>query len=129
MIIYSKLDLSRVEDFWALLNRLDTETDYMMYEPDERKEKTSVQELASDIEANVIQIVIIKVRTTKLIIIFNKPCFFQINFQFHLNSRHLLLPFRHSLKRLHHQYAYQVLLKQSSVRLEMLSFPNHYSKR
>lgn len=39
MIIYSKLDLSRVEDFWALLNRLDTETDYMMYEPDERKEK------------------------------------------------------------------------------------------
>ena len=55
MIIYSKLDLSRVEDFWVLLNRLDTETDYMMYEPDERKEKTSVQELASDIEANVIQ--------------------------------------------------------------------------
>ena len=55
MIIYSKLDLSRIEDFWALLNRLDTETDYMMYEPDERKEKTSVQELASDIEANVIQ--------------------------------------------------------------------------
>ena len=55
MIIYSKLERSRVADFWALLNRLDTETDYMMYEPDERKEKTSVQELASDIEANVIQ--------------------------------------------------------------------------
>lgn len=55
MITYRKLERGRVADFWELLNQLDAETDYMMYEPDERKEKTSVQELESDIEANVIQ--------------------------------------------------------------------------
>ena len=39
MIIYSKLENDRIKDFWELLNRLDTETDYMMYEPNERKAK------------------------------------------------------------------------------------------
>ena len=47
MIIYSKLEINRIKDFWELLNRLDTETDYMMYEPNERKAKTTVQELKS----------------------------------------------------------------------------------
>ena len=49
MIIYSKLEINRIKDFWELLNRLDTETDYMMYEPNERKAKTTVQELKLDI--------------------------------------------------------------------------------
>ena len=47
MIIYSKLEINRIKDFWELLNRLDTETDYMMYEPNERKAKTTIQELKS----------------------------------------------------------------------------------
>ena len=55
MIIYSKLEINRIKDFWELLNRLDTETDYMMYEPNERKAKTTVQELKLDIQDNVIQ--------------------------------------------------------------------------
>ena len=29
MIIYSKLEINRIKDFWELLNCLDTETDYM----------------------------------------------------------------------------------------------------
>ena len=49
MIIYSKLEINRIKDFWELLNRLDTETDYMMYEPNERKAKTTIQELKLDI--------------------------------------------------------------------------------
>ena len=55
MIIYSKLEINRIKDFWELLNRLDTETDYMMYEPNERKAKTTLQELKLDIQDNVIQ--------------------------------------------------------------------------
>ena len=55
MIIYSKLEINRIKDFWELLNRLDTETDYMMYEPNERKAKTTIQELKLDIQDNVIQ--------------------------------------------------------------------------
>ena len=55
MIIYSKLEINRIKDFWELLNCLDTETDYMMYEPNERKAKTTVQELKLDIQDNVIQ--------------------------------------------------------------------------
>ena len=49
MIIYSNLEINRIKDFWELLNCLDTETDYMMYEPNERKAKTTVQELKLDI--------------------------------------------------------------------------------
>ena len=45
MIAYSNLEINRINDFWELLNRLDTETDYMMYEANERKAKTTVQEL------------------------------------------------------------------------------------
>ena len=41
MIIYSKLEINRIKDFWELLNRLDTETDYMMYEPNERNDVVS----------------------------------------------------------------------------------------
>ena len=49
MIIYSNLEINRIKDFWELLNCLDTETDYMMYEPNERKAKTTIQELKLDI--------------------------------------------------------------------------------
>ena len=55
MITYSSLELCRIDDFWALLNRLDTETAYMMYEPKERMAKTTVQDLTSDLRENVMQ--------------------------------------------------------------------------
>lgn len=54
MIIYSELEFRRINDFWKLLNRLDSETNFMMYEPNERKAKTTIQELRSDIQDNVI---------------------------------------------------------------------------
>ena len=40
--------------FKQALNTLDAETDYMMYEPNERTQTTNVQELKNDIENNVI---------------------------------------------------------------------------
>lgn len=55
MIVYSELELNKMETFWNLLNCLDMETNYMMYEPNERKEKTTVIELGKDIQNNVIQ--------------------------------------------------------------------------
>ena len=54
MIIYSKLEINRIKDFWELLNRLDNETDYMLYVPNEWKAKTTVHELKLDIQDNVI---------------------------------------------------------------------------
>lgn len=32
MLYYRTLELNQIEDFWKLLNTLDAETDYMMYE-------------------------------------------------------------------------------------------------
>lgn len=55
MISYSDLELNRIDAFWNLLNCLDMETNYMMYEPNERKEKTTIIELGKDIQDNVIQ--------------------------------------------------------------------------
>lgn len=54
MLYYRTLELNQIEDFWKLLNTLDAETDYMMYEPNERTQTTNVQELKNDIENNVI---------------------------------------------------------------------------
>lgn len=45
MLYYRTLELNQIEDFWKLLNTLDAETDYMMYEPNERTQTTNVQEL------------------------------------------------------------------------------------
>lgn len=54
MLYYRTLELNQIDDFWELLNNLDAETDYMMYEPNERMQITNVQELKNDIENNVI---------------------------------------------------------------------------
>ena len=54
MLYYRTLELNQIEDFWKLLNTLDAETDYMMYEPNERTQTTNVQKLKNDIENNVI---------------------------------------------------------------------------
>lgn len=45
MLYYRTLELNQIDDFWELLNNLDAETDYMMYEPNERMQITNVQEL------------------------------------------------------------------------------------
>ena len=50
MLYYRTLELNQIEDFWKLLNTLDAETDYMMYEPNERTQTTNIQELKNDIE-------------------------------------------------------------------------------
>ena len=49
MLYYRTLELNQIDDFWELLNNLDAETDYMMYEPNERMQITNVQELKNDI--------------------------------------------------------------------------------
>lgn len=54
MLYYITPELNQIEDFWKLLNTLDAETDYMMYEPNERARTANVQELKTDIENNVI---------------------------------------------------------------------------
>lgn len=54
MIICRNLGVEEVEDFWNFLNALDVETNYMMYEPNEREQRTSIQELKDDIQSNVI---------------------------------------------------------------------------
>ncbi len=54
MIIFKELRIEEVDSFWHLLNSLDAETNYMMYEPKEREQCTSLQELRADIQSNVI---------------------------------------------------------------------------
>lgn len=41
MVVYRKLKQGESQRLWDLMNQLDDETRYMMYEPGERKEKTS----------------------------------------------------------------------------------------
>ncbi len=53
-MIIREIQSEDVEGFWDLLNTLDTETNYMMYEPGERQQKTTIQELRDDIDENVI---------------------------------------------------------------------------
>ncbi len=54
MITFKGLSIEKVDRFWNLLNSLDTETNYMMYEPKEREQEMSLQELRADIQRNVI---------------------------------------------------------------------------
>lgn len=54
MIAYKDLQLEEIQAFWDFLNELDKETDFMMYEEDERKNRTNCQELREDIENHVI---------------------------------------------------------------------------
>lgn len=41
MIIYRNLNVEEAQSFWNLMNQLDYETKYMLYEPGERKEKAN----------------------------------------------------------------------------------------
>ncbi len=54
MITFKELCIEEVDGFWNLLNTLDIETNYMMYEPKERAQCTNIQELSADIRSNVI---------------------------------------------------------------------------
>lgn len=38
-MIYKKIEIEEMEHFWSLLNALDAETNFMMYEPNERKQR------------------------------------------------------------------------------------------
>ena len=53
-MIYKKIEIEEMEHFWSLLNALDAETNFMMYEPNERKQHMDIQELETDIYHNVI---------------------------------------------------------------------------
>lgn len=55
MIAFKELCIEEVECFWKFLNTLDTETNCMMYEPNEREQCTNIQELKADILSNVIE--------------------------------------------------------------------------
>ena len=53
-MIYKKIEIEEMEHFWSLINALDAETNFMMYEPNERKQHMDIQELETDIYHNVI---------------------------------------------------------------------------
>ena len=53
-MIYKKIEIEEMEHFWSLLNALDAETNFMMYEPNERKQHMDIQELETDIYHSVI---------------------------------------------------------------------------
>lgn len=55
VITIGDMDINQVECFWKLLNSLDSETNYMMYEPKEREQRTNIQQLKNDIQYNVIK--------------------------------------------------------------------------
>ncbi len=55
MVTLKKIEFEEIENFWTLLNSLDVETNYMMYEPEEREQRTNIQELKDDIYRNVIE--------------------------------------------------------------------------
>ncbi|MBD5104415.1 MAG: GNAT family N-acetyltransferase [Ruminococcaceae bacterium] len=54
MVTFKNLEIGDIEGFWSFLNTLDAETNYMMYEPNEREQCTDIQELRDDIQRNVI---------------------------------------------------------------------------
>lgn len=54
MITFKELEVKEVDCFWNFLNGLDIETNFMMYEPKEREQRTNIQELRADIQSNVI---------------------------------------------------------------------------
>ncbi len=55
MFALKELGIEDVDCFWSFLNELDIETDFMMYEPNEREQHTNIQELKSDIQSNVVE--------------------------------------------------------------------------
>lgn len=54
MITYKELEDRDIGRFWDFLNTLDAETSCMMYEPGERKQRTDIRELRTDLHDNVI---------------------------------------------------------------------------
>lgn len=54
MYTFRELGIEEIEHFWDFLNKLDNESEYMMYEPKERSRSTNVHELKDDIKSNVI---------------------------------------------------------------------------
>ncbi|MCH5201148.1 MAG: GNAT family N-acetyltransferase [Oscillospiraceae bacterium] len=52
MIEYRPIAPNDIDLFWTFLNLLDTQTDFMMYEPNERAARTSLSQLKSDIQNN-----------------------------------------------------------------------------
>jgi len=55
MIQFKNIELNEIEEFWDFLNTLDMETDYMMYEPGERKQRTNLETLRDDVRCHGIQ--------------------------------------------------------------------------
>lgn len=55
MITFKGLCIEEVDCFWNLLNALDIETNYMMYEPKERVQCTNIQELRADIVVGILR--------------------------------------------------------------------------
>lgn len=55
MCVLKELGIEDADCFWNFLNVLDIETDCMMYEPNERKQRTNIQELKADIQSNVVE--------------------------------------------------------------------------
>lgn len=50
MIVYELIKETDAEKFWRFLNRLDRETDCMMYEPEEREKTTDLQSLREELK-------------------------------------------------------------------------------
>lgn len=50
MVAYRNIRLDDIEDFWELMNTLDEETEYMLYEPGERRKRNSILELKNNIQ-------------------------------------------------------------------------------
>lgn len=55
MVTFKELDVEEVDCFWKFLNELDNETNCMMYEPEEREQRTNLLELKADIQSNVVE--------------------------------------------------------------------------
>ena len=54
MIEYTPITPADIEPFWSFLNQLDSQTDCMMYEPEERSLRTTLSQLQAHIQSSVI---------------------------------------------------------------------------
>lgn len=54
MINYRSICLEDIETYWNLLNSLDQETEFTMYEPEERNTDTDIDDFKEDIKQHVI---------------------------------------------------------------------------
>lgn len=54
MIEYRPITSDDIEPFWTFLNQLDSQTDFMMYEPEERSRRTTLPQLQREIQDSVI---------------------------------------------------------------------------